>query len=350
VISGENLATTSPAPRAACAPSVVPPAASIAMSSASSPEVSGADEGFTGCVAHALAEAVSIDGTFRDLVSSLPESVRPVLGGLPHRLGLTSSEDGQFGDFVTLHPNRELPVYAAADAAGIGGLSPERVASFQRAHHLAAFYWLVRDRLADGQVAENDTLAQAGELLRRRWVDNLTVATDDDGMALALVEEVTADWQRGVRGEKESLRRGITTPGMHGRMVVDKLRWISSASVALLVDGGQRERAHLFRRAYDLFALSLQCIDDVNDQKEDQALYGSSVPAALGCSGGVMVRAAPKLAARAAAVAAEGGFARFATWLGVFARALGTWRPEGNPVADELDAIALAGELDGDAA
>ena len=29
--------------------------------------------------------------------------------------------------------------------------------------------------------------------------------------------------------------------------------------------------------------LALQCIDDVNDQKEDEALYGSSVPAALGC-------------------------------------------------------------------
>ena len=60
------------------------------------------------------------------------------------------------------------------------------------------------------------------------------------------------------------------------------------------------------------------------------------------------MRAAPKLAARAAAVAAGGGFGRFATWLGVFARALGTWRPEGNPIADELGAIALAGELDGE--
>jgi hypothetical protein len=130
-------------------------------------------------------------------------------------------------------------------------------------------------------------------------------------------------------------------------MVVDKLRWISSASVALLLDSGQLERAQLFRRAYDLFVLALQCIDDVNDQKEDEALYGSSVPAALGCSSGTLMRAAPKLAARAAAVAAEGGFGRFATWLGVFARALGTWRPEGNPIADELGAIALAGELDG---
>ena len=49
-------------------------------------------------------------------------------------------------------------------------------------------------------------------------------------------------------------------------MVVDKLRWISSASVALLLDRGQLERAQLFRRAYDLFVLALQCIDDVNDR------------------------------------------------------------------------------------
>ncbi len=43
--------------------------------------------------------------------------------------------------------------------SSIGGdeMSPDRVASFQRAHHLAAFYWLVRDRLADGQVTADDT-------------------------------------------------------------------------------------------------------------------------------------------------------------------------------------------------
>lgn len=319
---------TSPAPRAASAPSLVPATATIAVSPA------------------------SIDDTFRELTSSLPESVRPVLSGLPHRLGLTSSETGQFGDFVRLHPNRELPLYAAEEMSGLGDvaceISPDRVACFQRAHHLAAFYWLVRDRLADGQVAVDDTLAQARELLRRRWIETLTAATEDPGVAHYLIEEVTLDWERGVRDEKEALRRGVTTPGMHGRMVTDKLRWISSASVALLIDRGELERAVLFRRAYDLFVLSLQCIDDVNDQKEDEALYGSSVPAALGCSGGTLMRAAPKLAARAAAVAGDGGFDRFATWLGAFARALGTWRPEGNPIADELGAIALAGELDGE--
>jgi len=324
-MSGEWLPTTSPGPRAVSAPSLVPAAAPLAVPS------------------------VSIDGTFRDLTASLPESVQPVLSGLPHRLGLTSSAEGQFGDFVRLHPNRELPIYAAEDSSSLDGeqMSPDRVASFQRAHHLAAFYWLVRDRLADGQVTTDDKLAQACELLRQQWVETLTGATEDPGVAQYLIEEVTEDWERGVRDEKQTLRRGVTTPGVHGRMVVDKLRWISSASVALLLDRGQLERAQLFRRAYDLFVLALQCIDDVNDQKEDEALYGSSVPAALGCSSGTLMRAAPKLAARAAAVAAEGGFGRFATWLGVFARALGTWRPEGNPIADELGAIALAGELDG---
>jgi hypothetical protein len=325
VISGESVRTTSPALRAASAPSLVPAAASLAVPS------------------------VSIDGTFRDLMASLPDSAQPLLSGLPHRLGLTSSAEGQFGDFVRLHPNRELPVYAAEDSSSLDGeqMSPDRVASFQRAHHLAAFYWLVRDRLADGQVTTDDNLAQACELLRQQWIETLTAATEDPGVAQYLIEEVTLDWERGVRDEKQTLGRGVTTPGAHGRMVVDKLRWISSASVALLLDSGQLERAQLFRRAYDLFVLALQCIDDVNDQKEDEALYGSSVPAALGCSSGTLMRAAPKLAARAAAVAAEGGFGRFATWLGVFARALGTWRPEGNPIADELGAIALAGELDG---
>ena len=57
------------------------------------------------------------------------------------------------------------------------------------------------------------------------------------------------------------------------------------------------------------------------------------------------MRAAPKLAARAAGVAAEGGFDRFACWLSVFA-APGAWRPAGDPFADELESIALAGELE----
>src|SRR5581483_6036162 len=214
---GERLQATSPGARAASAPSLVPAAEAVAVSSA------------------------SIDGTFRELTSSLPESVRPVLSGLPHRLGLTSSNEGQFGDFVTLHPNRELPVYAAEDTSVDGGgeVPPDRVASFQRAHHLAAFYWLVRDRLADGQVTADDQLTQACELLRQRWVDTLTAATEDPGVAQYLIEEVTLDWERGVRGEKQALRRGVTTPGLHGRIVLDKLRWISSASVALLIDRGQ---------------------------------------------------------------------------------------------------------------
>ena len=66
-------------------------------------------------------------------------------------------------------------------------MSPDRVASFQRAHHLAAFYWLVRDRLADGQVTADDQLAQARELLRQRWVDTLTAATEDPGVASSLL-------------------------------------------------------------------------------------------------------------------------------------------------------------------
>ena len=82
MISGEVQRSTSPAPRSASAPSLVPAAAPLAMPS------------------------VSFDGTFRELTSSLPESVRPVLSGLPHRLGLTLEAEGQFGDFVTLHPNR----------------------------------------------------------------------------------------------------------------------------------------------------------------------------------------------------------------------------------------------------
>ena len=55
----------------------------------------------------------TLDGSYRLLVNSVPEALRATAERLPWRLGLTRAPDGGWGDFVGLHPNRELPLYAA---------------------------------------------------------------------------------------------------------------------------------------------------------------------------------------------------------------------------------------------
>jgi hypothetical protein len=276
---------------------------------------------------------------------SLPETLRPLAGTLPHRLGLTRSPEGGFQDFVILHPNRELPVYAADPSI----ITPDRLRPFVYAHHLGGFYWLLRDRLADRQVQPDPSLLEVRRGLFARWRASLDAATEDPALTAETIADVTNRWRRAVRAERAALRGcdGGTAPGTYARIVTDKLRWISAAAMALLISAGQRDRAPLFQRSYDLFLLALQCIDDVNDQQEDRALHGRSVPAALGCTEGALLRAAPKLAARAAEVAAEGRFDRLASWLATFAAAIPVGRL-GDPIADELAAIALAAEIDGE--
>jgi hypothetical protein len=113
----------------------------------------------------------------------------------------------------------------------------------------------------------------------------------------------------------------------------------------LLTVGG-RARATVFMRAHDLFMLGLQTIDDVIDREQDAVLRGGDVPAALRCSPGALIRAAPLLVGSAARAAARGGFTWFAVWLEAFADALAAWRLDGDAIGDQLDAIGIAGEIE----
>jgi len=90
----------------------------------------------------------------------------------------------------------------------------------------------------------------------------------------------------------------------------------------------------------------LQAVDDVVDADQDRALRGGDVPGALGCSHGALMRVAPLLVRRAAAIAADGGFNWFATWLDAFSNAIVSWRLDGDRLGDELDAIGIAGEIE----
>ena len=294
-----------------------------------------------------LPGAPSIEDSYRELVNTLPVALRKLAERLPWRLGLTTSPDGRWSDFVGLHPNRALPLYAAQ--AENGGLGVPRLDLFRylRAHHIGGFTWLLHDRLEDGQVADpEDDLYELADLFDRRWRESLAVATGDSGLSDQLCRRGAARWRRGTGAENRLLGASAVRAPIYAAIVREKLSWIGVPSQALLLVDGNPRRAMPFLHAHDLFLLGLQAVDDVVDANQDRALRGGDVPSALCCSPGALVRVAPKLVQRAAAVAAASGFTWFADWLQAFGDAMVSWRLGEDRLGDELDAIGIAGEIE----
>jgi len=296
--------------------------------------------------APSLAGAPGFDETYRWLVDGLPARLRQPAERLPWVLGLTKSPDGRWSDFVRLHPNRELPLYAAQAPGGALGLTAAHLNHFLRAHHLGAFAWLVRDRIEDGQVEIDDQLLELAEAFEQRWRKAIVDGTGDVSLAETLFRRATTRWQRGTRAERKVLADGWMRAPIYAAIVREKLSWIGAPSQALLLANGDSRRAKAFVRAHDLYLVGLQAIDDVIDMDQDRALRGSDVPSALRCSAGALMRVAPKLVQRAGATAAAGGFTWFATWLDAFGDAISSWRLAGDALSDELDSIGLAGEIE----
>jgi hypothetical protein len=289
----------------------------------------------------------SIEDTYRTLVGTLPAPLRGIAGVLPWRLGLTQSPDGGWSDFVGLHPNRALPIYAAQAADGGLGLTPADLFRYLRSHHIGGFTWLLHDRLEDGQVQDpEDALFELADIFDRRWRESLAVATGDSGLSDLLCRRAAARWRRGTGAEQRLLGACAVRAPIYAAIVREKLSWIGVPSQALLVADGDPRRMTPFLHAHDLFMLGLQAVDDVVDANQDRDLRGGDVPSALCCSPGALVRVAPKLLRRAAAIAGEGGFTWFATWLDAFSAAIVSWRLDGDRIGDELDAIGIAGEIE----
>lgn len=133
-----------------------------------------------------LPGAPGFDETYRWLVDGLPARLRQAAEKLPWTLGLTQSPDGRWSDFVRLHPNRQLPLYAAQAPNGELALTAVQLNPFLRAHHLGAFAWLVRDRIEDGQVEVDDQLLDLAEAFEQRWREAIIEGTGDGLLADAL--------------------------------------------------------------------------------------------------------------------------------------------------------------------
>jgi hypothetical protein len=293
-----------------------------------------------------LPDAPALDASYRSLVNSLPARLREPAQRLPFTLGLTSSPDGGWGDFVRLHPNRDLPMYAAQTRGGSYCLAGEDLARYVRAHHFGGFAWLLRDRVEDRQVASDGVLLELSDIFGRRWRDAIVDATGEEPLTDLLCRRSTALWRRGTSQERAALAGGSVTVPQYASLVREKLGWIAVPSQALLLVDGDADRLESFLAAYDLFLLGLQAIDDVADREQDCALRGSDVPTVLGCSPGALLRTAPKLVQRASSAAAGGGFAWLAAWLEAFSRAIATWSLGGDVMADELDAIGIVGQIE----
>ncbi|HMF42872.1 MAG TPA: hypothetical protein VKQ32_19505 [Polyangia bacterium] len=288
----------------------------------------------------------TLEDSYQSLVDRLPPRLRDSARRLPWTLGLTGSPDGGWGDFVGLHPNRHLPIYAAQAPDGRLGIADVSLHRFLQAHHLGGFAWLLRDRIEDGQVVADDLLNELGDIFDQRAREAMAIATADVPLADLLCRRAAARWRRGTQAERQLLAGGALRPPIYAAVVREKLSWIGAPSQALLLTHGDPRRLTQFVQAHDLFLLGLQTIDDFVDMKQDRALHGSDIPAALRCSPGALVRVAPKLLQRAADVASGGGFTWFATWLEAFARSLAAWRLAGDALTDELDAIGIAGEIE----
>ena len=294
-----------------------------------------------------LPGAPSIEDSYRTLVGTLRAPLRALADRLPWRLGLTQSPDGDWSEFVGLHPNRALPLYAAQASSGRLGIPQGDLFRYLRAHHYGGFTWLLHDRLEDGQVSDpEDELYELADTFERRWREAVAIATGDSGLADQLCRRAGARWRRGTGAEQRLLAARSVRAPIYATVVREKLSWIAVPSQALLMTDGDAKRVRPFLRAHDLFMLGLQAVDDVVDADQDRALRGGDVPGALGCSHGALMRVAPLLVRRAAAIAADGGFKWFATWLDAFSNAIVSWRLDGDRLGDELDAIGIAGEIE----
>src|SRR5207245_91124 len=102
---------------------------------------------------------------------ALPRELREPARGLPFRIGLTARAGDGFEEFVRLEPNRELPCFAVEDPRVPGRLlvDGERLDRARAAHHLAAAFGLIADRLADEQVTRDPLLVAIRDATRDAW-------------------------------------------------------------------------------------------------------------------------------------------------------------------------------------
>ncbi|HTV25606.1 MAG TPA: hypothetical protein VMG12_43220 [Polyangiaceae bacterium] len=270
-----------------------------------------------------------LNATWAAFLAAAAPELRAVAESLPWRLGLTQFPEQSWETFWTFDPNRRPAHYALSER-----MSDQdhdlRVRNFDRAHHHAVFFGLLFDRLADRQVARSAGFSALRSTLLRAWVDTLTEACEDRALARRSIARALSLLRAGTRLEASSLRARRLSPATYAEQTRLKLRWCSATPRVLVEQGQGEERAAAFERCYDLFGMSVQCIDDAVDAEEDEAIHGVSVPRLLGLADEALVEAAVVLVERAAEHATRFGFSALCEWLARFDRFLRDARLQGD--------------------
>lgn len=289
---------------------------------------------------------MGIDTTYQRLLRTFPADLQEYAGTLPHRLGLAESAAGRWVDFVTLEPNRELPLLIADELAGEGREMPRScLRAFREAHHIGGCAMMAADRLADLQVRAEPRMIAVRRILLRAWCDRLGEAMGSRENAQQLIDRFLVQWKAGVTLERLMLkgRRGWKAYAKSARL---KLQWVCGTTCAMLDGLGLHQRAEALAEGYTCFLFALQCRDDVSDTIEDARVRGVSLPAAIGVSPGALVRAAPLFGMRAAEFMHLAKFPRLGSWMDDYSRPLNGFLTGENPVYDQIVGMSIARSFD----
>jgi hypothetical protein len=285
---------------------------------------------------------MGIDATFQKHIRNLPADLRDYAETLPHRLGLAQNAAGRWVDFVSLEPNRELPILIVDELASEETDLPRAcLNAFRQAHYLGGCAMLIADRIADRQVRADAKMTAIRKRLVDAWGDVLGRAMDDHASARHMIDLLLADWRAGVALERLMLRRRRSWKA-YARSAWLKLRWVSGTACAMLSRLGLLDQAEALADGYTCFLFALQCRDDVSDQQEDVRVRGVSIPEAINLPPGALVRAAPLLSMRAAEILRVAGFPRLGTWMDEYSQQLNGFLPGGEPLQDQLMGMSIA--------
>lgn len=281
-----------------------------------------------------------IDATYRAFLPTLPDAIRRAALELPHRLGLTSNPEGGWNGLVLLDLNREPTAYAAEDPGGPGRfvVSERALALYREAHHWAGIHWVTTDAIADG-APPSPHIARLRRTFVRNWAGALTLATGDRALSRARVGDALGAVREAIEDERRLFASGSFSPAGYAAVVKRKVQCHTTTAGTLLDAAGLAERSRLFGELYEAFLFALQCRDDAEDAREDQA-RGASVPRALGVSPLALWCAATRVVAPRVPRAEAAGFRRlaafYARWLDV------SKTPARLAPQDERDAAAIA--------
>jgi len=287
--------------------------------------------------------SATIDSTYQSVISSLPDDLREPARGLLFELGLARAPEAGWADVFQLVPSRDLPLLAPpADRP----CDERTLDAFQRAHHAACFYNVLVDRMADQQAATTPDRERLAEHFLAYWRRSLAEANGNERHSVRVIDRGIQMWRRGVKLEQAAFARRSLSLESYGLSILLKLGWAGIASECLLRDRVEAHRLRLFQCAFSLLASGMQCVDDAEDSREDEAVHGLSLPMALGFPPTALFTAGALLTRAAASTAAQGGFDRFAEWLSRRASELERIRKQRIHPVDNLAGMVIASSLE----